>query len=568
MKKELREYLVSIGMRSAATEQQAWAYYRSLTGENYTRAREIRGTRQPASGGGNDDGESEADADGQRSDPPASAPQQRSAPAASPLTPEQIGQIARDAVEQERQQQAEVRSEVSALFEEGEFPEIRTRALGENWTVHETATALLAAQRRARSEPVGAGAIHIRGGNASVATLQAAMLVRSGVALDNSAFANTNSARAMNLPSWMRRDINHEERQQVMDEAHLLGPQSMVDLCRHSLAAAGRNIPNHRDEMIRAAFETGSLEAIYTTNVNARLLASYSEAEDTTVGWTSSFDFENFKENELATMGKMGRLTRHGRKKTADHMDRGAEMEPMKIFRYDGQYCLDEIDIINNRLGNPESDSPEEMGLSARQTEIDLVYAVLLQNDNLIKDDTALFDGVNDFTGSGSVLEVLALERAITAMKDQRQRGRPLNLKPAYLLVAPHLEFHAERIVSSGTLLNLAAGASNLQGGDNVVSKKQIKVVADTRLGTQGVVDPFSNTQIDGNNNQWFLSAEPGVGGAKTIAKGYRTGTGRMPTVRSYNMTKGTWGIGWDINHDVGAKAIDRCAMSRHGSDQ
>jgi hypothetical protein len=33
-------------------------------------------------------------------------------------------------------------------------------------------------------------------------------------------------------------------------------------------------------------------------------------------------------------------------------------------------------------------------------------------------------------------------------------------------------------------------------------------------------------------------------------------------------MDRGTWGIGWDINHDVGAKAIDRLGMQRHASDQ
>jgi len=101
-----------------------------------------------------------------------------------------------------------------------------------------------------------------------------------------------------------------------------------------------------------------------------------------------------------------------------------------------------------------------------------------------------------------------------------------------------------------------------------VVSNEQIQVVADSRLGIKGVFDPFSETQIDGNDAQWFLTAAPGVGGAKTVAKGYRTGTGRMPQVRPFQMSRGTWGIGWDIAHDVGAKAVDRLGMQRHASDQ
>ena len=561
MKKELRDYLLTIGLRSAATDKDAWAFYVKLSGDQRAKAREIRGTRQAAGGGGNGDGDGGPD---EPEVPAPTTPSERSAPSVAPLTPQQVADAA---VAAERQRTTDIRSHFN-----GEFPELQQRAIDEAWTVERSTNELLQAIRDARSNPVGGGGpgIHTRGGNASTATLQAAVLMRAGVALDNPAFANTSQARAMNLPKWMRQSVDSDERSQIMDAAHELGPQSMVDLCRHALVANGQNVPHNRDEMIRAAFSTGSLEAIYTTNVHARLLASYMEQNDSTNGWTHEFDFENFKENELTTMGKMGRLTRHGRGKTADKMDQGAEMEPMKIFRYDGLYELDEIDIINNRLGNPDSDSPEEMGMSAKRTEIDLVYAVLLQNADLIKDGKPTFtaDCNNDFLGGASLLEVLALERAITAMTDQRQRGASLNLMPAYLLVPPRLKFAAKRILNSATLLNLTAGNNNLQGSANVVSDEDIQIVSDTRLGRQGVLDPFSETQIDGNDKQWFLAAKPGVGGAKTIAKGFRTGTGRMPTVRSYSMDKGKWGIGWDICHDIGAKVIDRLAMQRHASDQ
>ena len=75
MKKELRDYLITIGMRSSVTDQDAWAFYRSLTGENYTKAREIRGNRQATGGGGNGDGGEEEPAEQPAGDTP---PQQRS----------------------------------------------------------------------------------------------------------------------------------------------------------------------------------------------------------------------------------------------------------------------------------------------------------------------------------------------------------------------------------------------------------------------------------------------------------------------------------------------------------
>jgi hypothetical protein len=53
----------------------------------------------------------------------------------------------------------------------------------------------------------------------------------------------------------------------------------------------------------------------------------------------------------------------------------------------------------------------------------------------------------------------------------------------------------------------------------------------------------------------------PGEEGAKTIEVGYRRGTGRAPTIRSFVLDKGQWGLGWDINFDIGAKALDYRGM-------
>ena len=50
---------------------------------------------------------------------------------------------------------------------------------------------------------------------------------------------------------------------------------------------------------------------------------------------------------------------------------------------------------------------------------------------------------------------------------------------------------------------------------------------------------------------------------AKTIEVAYRRGTGRAPQVRSFTLDKGKWGMGWDINMDIGAKAMDWHGMRK-----
>ncbi len=58
---------------------------------------------------------------------------------------------------------------------------------------------------------------------------------------------------------------------------------------------------------------------------------------------------------------------------------------------------------------------------------------------------------------------------------------------------------------------------------------------------------------VAGAATKWYLSA----GGPRTIRVAYRRGTNRLPVLRSYSLDQGQWGMGWDINMDIGAAAMD-----------
>jgi hypothetical protein len=67
------------------------------------------------------------------------------------------------------------------------------------------------------------------------------------------------------------------------------------------------------------------------------------------------------------------------------------------------------------------------------------------------------------------------------------------------------------------------------------------------------VTDPDSGTAYTGTAVNYFLASRPGLH-AKVA---YRRGTGRAPVLRSFVLDRGQWGIGWDVNLDIGVKFID-----------
>lgn len=537
MKVELREYLEKQGLQRSASAGEAWKFYGDLDDSKRSEAHAIRTGAQPA----NSEGVS----------------------ATTGVTGSQEAtRAAEQAVVAERKRVESIRS----IFD-GDCPELMQRAVSEGWTAEESATRLLAEIKRNRSDFVGGNgpAIHDAAGKLNKDSLRAAMVARN-VSLDSPVF-ESQSARGFNIPDFLRKDINSPERQQAMEHAHQFSGMSMVDLCRASLELEGHRAPYNRDELIRSAFEKGTLEPYFSTNINTRVLMGYAEQDDTTVPWTSEVEFADFRDNDMITPGKTGALTKHARGKVADSMDRGAEVEPMRIARYSGKWHIDEIDIINNRFGSGDMGMPEDMGRSARQLRPDLVYSILLANANLKFSGQALFNAECNNDNTGAPLTIENLEAAITAMSNIRQRNRPLNIMPRYLIVPPSLKFEAMRITRSGVVDARQPAAGGLVGTSNVIaSDNPPMVIADTRLDVGGVVDPDTETAYAGSSSQWFLAARPGESGAKTVTVAYLSGRNRAPMIRPFTMSQGKWGLGWDINHDIGAKALGHIGLQRNNA--
>lgn len=362
------------------------------------------------------------------------------------------------------------------------------------------------------------------------------------------------------------RDSHKKAMERLLNDGDRFRSMSLVDIGREACRLDGNpvSLTMAPEEVFRTAVSGSALNVIFTTNINAEFVSGYMDYNDTTVGWVSESDKNNFLTNEVDTMGKFGRLKKVTKGRPAEHLDTSDWKESYKLARYGGQFVVDEQDFINDRFGALESESPRDMGMTAAQLRPNLVYAILLANANLDVDGSALFDAsahsnyAADASGAnaGGPLAAGSLQAAIVAMAKQRINGRVLNIRPRYLIVPQDLKFTAGILLKSAERV-----VSSSEGTYNPLKELDINLVVDDRIGVGGVTDPRTDTARVGTAVNWFLSARPGEEGAKTIEVGYRRGTGRAPVIRSFVLDKGQWGMGWDINLDIGGKELDFRAL-------
>jgi hypothetical protein len=401
-------------------------------------------------------------------------------------------------------------------------------------------------------------------GQRQIQALQGAMLLRAGVALDNKEFSGE-MGMAFSLPKWLRAGLNSDQRQQAMEAAWEFREFSLVDFCRAALEAEGKSVPRGRSDMIRAAVSGGQLADIFTTNINALMLQKFIEHPDTTAGWTRESDAMNFQTMERTRLTKGPRLSLHGRGGEADNATRSDVMQSYKIQRFSQQFKVDEMDIIDDRF-DAISDVPSEMALAAARVRPDLVYSILLNGTsvtiNTATSTTSLFSASQEnsqanYVASGAALASGTLQTALATMFNLQENGVGIGATPTHLIVPANLFGTAATLLQSPTIVvSGTSGSVTTSMSQNALLAMQsawglINIVSDQRL-ANGVTDPVSGTAYSGSTSNWYLASNK----VPTIEVAYLRGSGRAPQVRQYMLDKGHWGIGWDVNLDIGAKAM------------
>ncbi len=316
-----------------------------------------------------------------------------------------------------------------------------------------------------------------------------------------------------------------------------------IAICRDARVAAGEQLRRDMDmgEFMRTTVMSNTVEDVFTDSVNALLVRSFHGANDTTKGWTSETETPGFDDQARPRIENSERLERLARAGTAEQAILSAEAETYKKFRYAKAWKFWEEDIIDDQVA-AITRMPKLIGLTAARVRPDLVHSIILSNPEMA-DGKTLFhaDRSNLVT---SPLSTASLKVAIAAMRAQREHPDvALNIEPRFLVVPPSLETEAIELVKALTI----EAAFESRG-------LRLEVRADDRLGPAGVVDPSSGEKYTGSHTNWLLAAHEEE--APTIEVGFLAGTSRQPVVRGYILDKGEWGFGWDVNYDLGAKAL------------
>jgi hypothetical protein len=572
MNPQLRKYLESIGLRRGASVKEAKEFHKGLNGVNRTLADGIlAGTinhkRAIAAGGdqklvrellkravsadqtSTDDAEAlDEEEDNAEEEDPEEDPMDNEEPTdGRSATTLQVRNGAGSAQTREDAVRAE-RDRVKAIRGLGasDVPtELVTRAIDDGWSTARASREFLTAVRESRSPSVPAGGapggiVHNHERDCNVRTLGLALVIRSNVNIEQ-------YAKRHRIQGW----------ENLAQQADQYREMSLYDVCREALRIEGRQVPYGRDETIRAAVSTGALSQIFTTSVNATLLQAWEEEPDSTIGWVSESDENDFKTNTaIKTDGSTGleKLPRGGTAKDATMSD---SAETYKLARYAKKFSIDEQDIIDDSFG-ALMEMPMEFGQGARRLRPDLVYAILLANPTLAETTGQLFNSTAVSTAGGhanlqtGALTADTLQTSMVAMGKQYlgsgKNKKPLNINPEHIIVPGELRFTAEILVSSAERIISAAS-----GGTFNPLKGKLQVHVENRVGALGVTDPRTGTAYTGTATNYFLASRPG----RTIRVAYRKGTARGPQLRSYVLDKGQWGIGWDVNLDITAVALD-----------
>lgn len=454
--------------------------------------------------------------------------------------------IRAEGIRLERERQVSIRK----LAGDDVDPEIVAKAIAEDWTPERASTAFLEAIRNSRSAPAGVNVI-VADREVSAKVVGAGLALRCGLEpIDPAA-----------------REDKRKNQERIAEQGERYRSMSLIDVCRLAVQMDGGTPPANPSDLFRAAVSGGTLAYIFTTSVNASLFKAYGEAGDTS-DWASSTDVANFLTHEAidpsATMG----LEKLGRGGEAEHGEVADKQETFSIGRYARQFVIDEMDIIDDRL-DVLTKIPAYMGASAARMRPDMVYGTLLENPTLTRDSVAVFNAASHTNlQTSSALTEATIKTCVTNMNKLQRNGINLNLSPTYLIVPSDLAWVAKELVQSTELLVALTGSTDvdaltqpIRGRKNVISDMGLKIRIEPRL-VNGVTNPSSGTTSSGSASTWFMAASPSA--CETIQVAYRTGTGRRPVIRSSSLTQGRWGIGYDVNLDIGVAALDHVGLSKN----
>lgn len=415
-------------------------------------------------------------------------------------------------------------------------------------TVDQARAAYLSAVRSSRSVQTGGPAIQVRDHDAECTAdvLGAALCLTAGLSVID--------RRAD--------DATRQRQTRLAERAERYQGMTLREVCHEALRMSGRPRHRYHANAIVESFSTGDLANIFTTIANASLMAGYNETPDSTVGWVREVDRPDFRDHTSIRLETSPALELLPRGREAAHSKMSDTGETGRVRRFARQFVVDEQDVIDDRM-DALTQVPAMFGSAARRLRPDLVYGTLLKNSGLgptMSDSVALWDaaGHANYGTTGTALSGSTLQTGCAAISAQTENGVSLNIIPRFLIVPVALQFTARQLITSAEVRELSSTTVARYGTRNPLLDLNMELRIEARI-DNGLTDPVSDEAISGSTARWLLAADPMQ--APTVEVAYRSGTGRRPVIRSFVLSEGRWGIGWDISFDLGVKPLDWRAM-------
>lgn len=278
---------------------------------------------------------------------------------------------------------------------------------------------------------------------------------------------------------------------------------TLRELARASLTERGVGVATVNPmQMIGMAFthSTSDFGNILLDVANKAILLGWEENEETFEKWTKKGQLSDFKTAHRVGLGVFPSLRQVREGAEYKYVTLGDKGETIALATYGELFSITRQAIINDDM-NMLTDVPMKFGRAAKATVGDLVYAVLIDNEKM-SDKKALFstDHKNIITGG---MDVETISAGRTAMCQQKEGERTLNIRPAFMLVPTTLETHAIQVVKSGSVKGADVNS-------NVINpiRDLAEIIAEPRLD-------------DASEKDWYMASRQG---SDTIEVAYLNG--------------------------------------------
>lgn len=426
----------------------------------------------------------------------------------------------------------------------GQDVNLQLHAVGQGWDLTRTE---LEAVRESRGRAPAGHAHSQSASRVNTDVLACSLLLQctgsTGATIESRRLRN-HAGIQFGLPGWLTGDMNAEGFQRTVEEARRLGPQSLVDLARACLLADGQQFLWNPNEIMQAAFASNSFANVITTSINAQVLDSFEEFEDSSERWTKSNptikDFLTQERVRLKAGGDtLEPVGEGGTANMASYSDRG---ESYKVYRYGKQWVIDEITMRNDNL-EVINDIPRMAGMGAKRLRPDLVYATLMSNPTM-SDNKALFHADHGNLSTTTAFSETNLKTVVQKFMKRTENNVLLNVKMNYLLIPPSLSFAARQLNNS---TETRAASANGGPTSNELRGQFDDIITEPRLEV-GVTHPLSGVAQVGSATTWY----GGDRNRRAIEVGTIRGMNGRPLVRRFTLDRGQWGIGFDVAHAIG----------------